>query len=87
MKMIIRPSTVGFLTYVRTFLTNLIWGHLFRKTRSNSDKCAVCEKKLIRRIEVSIERCDLDYEFEYCHFLCQKHALEIIQLFGKEVNK
>lgn len=80
MKMIVTVSSVGLLVYIRTFLTNLIWGYFFRSMSEEvSTKCHICGKSLKkRRFEICIDRPGLGYESEYDRFLCVEHAIQIL---------
>ncbi len=78
MKMLVTPSSVGILTYIRVFLECLIWGHLFKKEITD-DCCCICGKSLEeRRFEVSIDRPKLGYGSEYDKFLCVDHAIQTL---------
>lgn len=76
---------LGWKLYIQMFLDYLIFGHLFRKEKTD-DKCKICGKNLSeRRFEVSIQRPKLAYSFEYCEFLCLNHAIEYLYNYKKNL--
>lgn len=78
MKMLVTPSSVGLITYLRVLFTYIIWGYLFRKNDAN-DCCYICGKSLEeRRFELSIDRPRWGYESEYDEFLCIEHAIQTL---------
>ncbi|BDI54951.1 MAG: hypothetical protein [Asgard archaea virus VerdaV3] len=88
MKMIVTVSSVGLLVYIRAFLTNLIWGYLFRSASEEvNTKCHICGKSLVkRRFELCIDRPGLGYESEYDKFLCVEHAIQTLLKY-READK
>lgn len=86
-RMMIPVGLMGLKLYIQSFLTNLIFGYLFRKEIDDSpNKCDICNKPLIkRRYEISIVRPDLDYNFEYCNFLCIDHAIQFLYTYKKRI--
>lgn len=78
MKMLFPLKVMGLKLYIQSFLTNLIFGYLFRRNKE-INKCGVCGKSLgDRRIELSITRPSLDYNFEFDEFLCINHAIQTL---------
>lgn len=78
MKMLVTPSSVGIITYLRVVLEHLIWGYLFKKAITD-DCCYICGKSLEeRRFELSIDRPKLGYGSEYDKFLCVDHSIQTL---------
>lgn len=89
MKMIFPVRLMGLKLYIQCFLTNLIFGYTFRKKRNVlPDKCEICGKPLTeRRLEISLTRPKLDYNFEFDKFLCIDHAIQFLHAYKKRIGE
>ena len=76
---------MGFKLYIQTFLCNLIFGTFFREGKYKlTDKCEICGKHLTeRRLEISLTRPKLDYNFEFDKFLCIDHAIQFLHTYKR----
>ena len=79
----------GLKLYIQAFLTDLIFGYSFRKERNGiPDKCEICGKPLTeRRLEISLTRPKLEYNFEFDKFLCIEHAIQFLYTYKKRIGE
>lgn len=79
MRVLFPVRLMGLKLYIQCFLVELIFGQLFRKQKNCDDKCEICGKPLKnKRYEITCQRPEYNYEFEFDKILCINHAIQYL---------